>query len=77
MGSRFYWGRKRKAAIPLIVWGAIALVALFIGGATALGISENFKKLAKLIESSPAFIYFLVIMVGILVVAILKMRSKK
>ena len=77
MENRFYWGRKRKAAIPLFVWGAVALVTLFIGGATALGISDNFKALANSIESSPAFIYFLVVMVGLLVVFGSKMRSKK
>lgn len=77
MGNRFYWGRKRKAAIPLFVWGAVALATLFIGGATALGISDISKAVANFIENNPVFIYFLVVFVGILVAVVLKKRSKK
>lgn len=77
MGNRFYWGRKRKAAIPLFVWGAVALVTLFIGGAAALGISDIFKAFANFIENTPEFVYFLVVFVGILVAVVLKKRSKK
>lgn len=71
MGNRFYWGRKRKAAIPLFVWGAVALVTLFIGGAAALGISDIFKAFANFIENTPEFVYFLVVFVGILVAVVL------